>query len=295
MKAGTPVPGQRRRHLLQGACLALTLALAAAAPATAQPPAPRVVSLAPHITELVYTAGAGHTLVATVISSNYPPAAVALPRVGDGLNLDPERLLATGANLVLAWQAGAGTAAIAGRLAPFGIRMQFVEPASLDDIANAVETLGAQLGTPDKGHAAAAALRQETAAIRAQYAGQRPVQVFIEMEGLPLYTLGNDPLMNDVLAACGATNLFADSPVAAPQLSPETLVARQPDVIILGTDDPARVAAAKERWQAIGVRAAQRGLVFGMNPDTLFRPGPRLVPATQRLCEHVDAARAHLP
>src|SRR5690606_23683169 len=141
----------------------------------------------------------------------------------------------------------------------------------------------------------AAALRQETAAIRAQYAGKRPVQVFIEMEGHPLYTLGNDPLMNDVLAACGAKNLFADSPVAAPQLSPETVVARQPDVIILGTDDPVRLAEAKKRWQSIGVQAAQRGLVFGMNPDTLFRPGPRLVQATGRLCAHTDAARAHLP
>lgn len=285
-------PGERRRRMLQGACLAIALAVA---PAAARPPAPRVVSLAPHITELVYAAGAGHTLVATVISSDFPPEAQALPRVGDGLNLDPERLLATGANRVLAWQAGAGAAAIAGRLAPFGIRMQFVEPASLDGIADAVETLGAQLGTPDKSRHAATVLREETAALRARYAHQDPVQVFIEMEGHPLYTLGNDPLMNDVLAACGAKNLFADSPVAAPQLSPESLVARQPDVIILGTDDPVRVAAAKERWQSIGIRAAQHGLVFGMNPDTLFRPGPRLVPATGQLCAHVDAARAHLP
>lgn len=293
MKAAPPVPGQRRRRLLQGACLAL--ALAAAAPAAARPPEPRVVSLAPHITELVYTAGTGHTLVATVISSNFPPEAQALPRVGDGLNLDPERLLATGANLVLAWQAGASSAATAGRLAPFGIDMQFVEPASLDAIADAVETLGRQLGTPDKSRAAAADLRRDTAAIRAQYAGQRPVQVFIEMEGHPLYTLGNDPLMNDVLAACGARNLFADSPVAAPQLSPETLVARQPDVIILGTDNPEKVATSQKRWASIGIQAAQRGLVFGMNADTLFRPGPRLVSATDKMCEHVDAARAHLP
>src|SRR5690606_18325527 len=145
MKAGRAFSG-RRRCLLQGTCLAV--ALATLTSAAARPPEPRVVSLAPHITELIYAAGAGHTLVATVISSDFPPEAQALPRVGDGLNPDPERLLATGANRVLAWQAGAGTAAIAERLAAFGIRVQFVQPASLDDIADAIETLGRQLGTP---------------------------------------------------------------------------------------------------------------------------------------------------
>src|SRR5690606_1466831 len=123
------------------------------------------------------------------------------------------------------------------------------------------------------------------------YAWKKPVSVFIEVGTSPLYTIGNDPLLNDALRLCGGVNLYADANIAAPQVSLENLLVTQPEVIITPAIDNATLEETRQRWANLNLLAARRGHVYGLDPDAFFRPGPRLIGATEQLCRYLDAAR----
>ncbi|MFA5520582.1 MAG: helical backbone metal receptor [Castellaniella sp.] len=291
-------PGLRRRTR----CLAVLLALLPwcsgfgfagllAGPVIAAPPASpgalRVVTLAPHITELVYAAGAGRRLVATVSSSNFPPEARTLPRVGDGLSVNVERLLALQPDLVLAWQHSPATRRLEPVLAGLDIALDWVAPQSLDAIVDAVEDLGRRLGSTETATRKAAALRAELRTLRKRYSARAPVSVFIEVGTAPLYTLGKDALTLDALTSCGARNIFADARRVAPTVGPEDVLHRRPDVVIVAAANGQRIAERRAYWEGLGLKAR----IAGMDPDALLRPGPRLITASGTLCRLVDEAR----
>jgi len=254
---------------------------------------PRVVTLAPHITEMVFAAGAGPTLVGTVISSDHPQRARTLPKVGDGAtHISMERLAALAPSLVLAWQDSGAVAAAAPILHELGIPLEFVTPARLDDIPDYIERLGSRLGTPLQAREAAAEKRAELQALRHRYARRPPVSVFIEVGHVPLYAAGSDPLLNDALETCGGINIFADSQLAALPVGPEHILSRHPDVIIVAQAGRQRTQQAAKRWAALGLGTGSTRL-YNIDPDTLFRPGPRLLDATRNLCEMLEDARTN--
>lgn len=254
-------------------------------------PLNRVISLAPHVTELIYAAGAGDRIVGTVISSDYPADAQRIPRIGDGMNIDTERALTLRPDLVIAWQPAGAARTLAPVLGRLGIPLVFSEPARLDDIPAEVVRMGEYFKTEGVATAAAEVMAQRLAALRVRYAGKPPVRVFIQIGSDPLYTVGNDPLMNDVLATCGGVNLFRDAAVAAPQVSEETVLQKQPAVVIVPSSQPGVRARDAARWQTLHLPAAMAGHIHGMNPDVLFRPGPRLIDAAEALCRLLDESR----
>lgn len=266
-----------------------TTAGATATVATA--PASRVISLTPHITELIYAAGGGDKLVATVSSSDYPPAARKLPRIGDGLSVNIESLLAMHPDLVLAWHAQGAAQALAPTLQRLSIPLRYIEPRRLVDIPLAISHLGVLMGTQAVAQAKAQALNNELATLRQRYAGKTPVTVFIEVGTAPLYTIGNDPVINDMLDTCGGINVYAHSTLAAPLISTEDVLARQPDVVIIGSVDTAQLAARRLAWSQLHLKAATTGHIYALDPDALFRPGPRLFDAAKALCAYLDTAR----
>lgn len=264
-------------------------AVAPALPAPA--PAKRVITLAPHITELVFTAGGGDKIVGTVNSSNFPAPARQILRVGDGLNVNAEQLLTLKPDLVIAWQNTLAMQKLAPTLSSLGIPLVFSAPENLDDISDEVRRMGVLLGTEPIAYAAASQLSATTAELRKEYADRKPVSVFIEVGTAPLYTLGGDSLTNDAIAACGGANIFAQSSLVAPTVTAESVVAHNPDVIIIASRSPERLAERSNYWHKLGLKAARRNHIYGMDPDALLRPAPRLIPATGQLCELLDAAR----
>ena len=148
----------------------------------------RIISLAPNLTEIVFAAGAGDRLVGTVEYSDYPQAARALPRVGDGWSVDVERVLALQPDLVLAWSSGTPEATIA-RLEALRIHVVRIETYRLADVPAALRRVGDLAGT---GALADGAARQFEAAVgrmRRLYAPAGEVSVFIEIDDEPLYTV----------------------------------------------------------------------------------------------------------
>ncbi|HET9679563.1 MAG TPA: cobalamin-binding protein, partial [Gammaproteobacteria bacterium] len=197
---------------------------------TLEKPAERVISLAPHLTEQVYAAGAGNTLVAVSSYSDYPVEAKSLPEVGDAFRVDMEQIVALKPDLVLAWASGTPTAAIQ-QMRALGFSVAVFEPQSLQDIATNLVTIGRLTGNEASAQQAAKDFFKRLADLRQQYADKTPVRVFFEISARPLFTINGDHFINDVLTLCGGTNIFADLTTLAPAVSMEAVLARDPQAI----------------------------------------------------------------
>ena len=127
-------------------------------------PAQRIVSLAPHVTEILFAAGAGEHVVGVVAYSDYPQAARALPQVGGYTQVDLEAIVGLRPDLVIGWRSGNRDAHLA-RLQAMGIPVYLNEPRSLDDVARSLEQFGRLAGSEDAAHAAATAFRTRHAAL----------------------------------------------------------------------------------------------------------------------------------
>ena len=184
----------------------------AGATVTLQRPAQRIVSLAPHVTELLFAAGGGARIVGTVAYSDYPPPARDIPHVGDNRSLDLERIAALKPDLVVVWRHGNAQKQI-DRLRALGIPLFFSEPHRMSDIPRSIETLGTLLDTRASAHDAAQQFRQRVDMLRNRYASRPPVTVFYQVWEQPLMTLNGQHIFSDMLALCGGRNVFASEPL----------------------------------------------------------------------------------
>jgi len=253
-------------------------------------PARRIVSLAPHVTEQLFAAGAGGKLVAVSEYSDYPKEAARLPQVASSAGVDLERLLALQPDLVVAWRLEATAASLA-RLEALGMPVFYSEPRRLAQIPDSIEALGELAGTGTTARALAASLREQLKRLEAQYGAKRAVSVFYQISERPLMTLGGRQFVSDAIELCGGRNIFADSALMAPQVNIEAVLAANPEAIITARPDP-----SDRSWQAFwrgfaGLRAVRSGNLYAVPMNEMHRHGPRAVGATALLCRHIDEAR----
>ncbi|WP_175730320.1 cobalamin-binding protein [Burkholderia ambifaria] len=261
-------------------------------------PAQRVISLAPHATELVYAAGGGAKLVGTVTYSDYPPAAQAVPRVGDNKALDLERIAALKPDLIVVWRHG-NAERQTDALRALHIPLFFSEPKHLDDVAASLRQLGTLLGTAPVADAAAASFSRDIAALRARYAARAPVTMFFQVWDRPLTTLNGAHLFNEVITLCGGRNVFAALKPLVPSVTDEAVLAANPEAIVTTSAGATRSDAplpSLARWRAWpALTAVARNNLFAIDGDLLTRPSPRIAQGAAALCEDLDAARARRP
>ncbi|QQJ96374.1 cobalamin-binding protein [Burkholderia ambifaria] len=261
-------------------------------------PAQRVISLAPHATELVYAAGGGAKLVGTVTYSDYPPAAQAVPRVGDNKALDLERIAALKPDLIVVWRHG-NAERQTDALRALHIPLFFSEPTHLDDVATSLRQLGVLLGTAPVADVAAASFSRDIAALRARYAARAPVTMFFQVWDRPLTTLNGAHLFNEVITLCGGRNVFAALKPLAPSVTDEAVLAANPEAIVTTSAGATRSDAplpSLARWRAWpALTAVARNNLFAIDGDLLTRPSPRIAQGAAALCEDLDAARARRP
>ncbi|MDA3920808.1 MAG: cobalamin-binding protein [Salinisphaera sp.] len=253
-------------------------------------PAQRIVALAPHLVENLYSAGAGKRIVGAEADSDYPPAARAIPSIGGYHSMSVEAIVAQRPDLVVAWASG-GTADLVARLRGLGIPVYVDAPRHLDDIARAIEDFGQLAGTSQLADRAASVFRQHIAKLRAQYASRRPVSLFFEVWHQPLQTLSDHGLIGDVIRICGGRNIFADAPGLAPRVSMESVLARNPEAIVASstTVDADRRAQAWSQWP--GLRAVRQHHLLSVPADLISRPTVRIEQGAADLCHQLNMVR----
>jgi iron complex transport system substrate-binding protein len=261
----------------------------------------RVATLAPSLTELVYAAGAGSRLVATVIGSDFPPEARALASVGDYQRVDVERLLRLKPDVVLVWTSGNSQRELA-QLVSAGVPVVHLEPRRLDDVARAIERLGELFGTSDAARARAQALRNELASLGREFASQPPVAVFYQVWSRPLLTLNDQHLISDVIHLCGGRNVFGTLKTLVPEVSTESVLAAKPEAILSARSSAAGGEPVMRRepeaepfvaWRALdkALPAAKRGWLFTIPGDEISRQGPRIGAGARAVCNALALVR----
>lgn len=254
-------------------------------------PARRVVSLAPHLTELMYAAGAGASLVGALQYSDFPAAAQRLPRVGSEAQIDLEALLALRPDLVVAWP-NSGSAAAVERVAALGIPVFRSEPRELEDIARTLETLGRLAGTEAAATRAALAFRARAAQLERTYASRRKVGVFYQVWNRPLITVNGAHVISKVLRLCGGENVLADLPSLAPEIDRELVLRADPEAIVASGSDGRHPEWLAE-WRAFPDLAAVRlANLYAIPPELVQRHTPRLLDGAEALCRILEAVRA---
>ncbi len=252
-------------------------------------PAQRIVTLAPHATELVFAAGAGERVVGVIKGSDYPPAAARLPVIGDVAALDLERIVALAPDLIVTWPWT--TPAQVAWLRGHGIAVFETDARRIDDIASDIQRLGILAGTQPSADAAAARFRAKAGALARSAGGSPRLRVFYQVFDAPIYTLGGEQLVTQAIEQCGGINVFGSQPVPALQVSVEAVLVADPQVIVAGTDGALRPAWL-DRWRRWkGLAAVRLRNLFVVDANLLHRPGPRFVDGMASLCAALAKAQ----
>lgn len=253
-------------------------------------PALRIVSLAPHITETLYAAGAGERLVGAVEYSDYPEPAKQLPRIGGYSRLDLEAIAALKPDLAVGWASGNSPAHIE-KLRALGIPVYLAQPERIDDVAANLERYGELAGTEAVARVAAAGFRNRLAELRKQYSMQPKVRTFYQIWKQPLMTVGGAQVISDAIRLCGGENVFADLKPLAPKVTIEAVLAADPEVIVASGMGESRPEWLDDWRQWKTMTAVKRDNLYFIPPDVLQRHTPRLVEGAARLCAHLETAR----
>jgi iron complex transport system substrate-binding protein len=251
-----------------------------------QSPARRVVSLIPASTELLFAIGAGSSLVGRTRYCDYPPAAKAVPDLGDGIKPSMEAILAQRPDLVVLYNSGQN-AAVAGRLQELGIPAVRVNTDALSDVDRVARILGALTGRRHGADSVAAAFDTALAAATRPTRGRRPKILLLVWEQPPM-TIGRGSYLHELVERAGGENLFADVTASSGVVSIEAVAARNPDLIFTTTTGPASFATRPE-WQVVPAIREHRFL--RVSGSEFNQPSPRAPAAIRELTARMEASR----
>lgn len=250
---------------------------------TASPPAEpspsnagrRIVSLAPSITEIAYSIGCGGELVGDTSFDDYPPAAKKLAHVADLSHVDLEALATLRPSVVLALhdQEKEG-GEIAERLR---VPVTYLPNRGLKDLYADIAGVGKACGMTTSADSSIIEIQGRIDAIAAKAADERPKPRVLFLLGLPGFTAGKGSYLDDLIRQAGGVNVAGDIDQPYPDLSGESLVAMQPDVIVVAHDVPfGDDVRSREPWRSLN--AVKTGRVeVSPDDDVIERPGPRIV------------------
>ncbi|MDH3513261.1 MAG: cobalamin-binding protein [Gammaproteobacteria bacterium] len=257
---------------------------------TLRQPARRIISLAPHATELLYAAGAGDYVVGVVEYSDFPEPARLLPRVGSGAGLDLEKIAGLRPDLVIAWQSGNPSWQVA-RLKQLGYTVFVTEPRRIGDVAQLIGHFGKLAATETAAGETIGKFNRRWENLREQFALRPPVTVFYQILDNSLLTVGRQHLISDVIHLCGGTNVFSGLSGLTPRVDMESVLAQNPEVV-LASGHEALWPAWRDRWlRWPSQTAAARGNIHFIPPDLIHRNSPRILLGAGKVCAAIEAAR----
>ena len=257
--------------------------------------AKRVITLSPHLTEIVDAAGGTSQLVSVSAFSNYPESVKKLPITSDARSIDLEKMKQLKPDLIIYWRGGTPETQIESiqKIFAHSAQIIFVEPKKLNDIATDIEKLGQLLGTSALAQKNAASFRSEVAQLKKKYhnAQKRKVRVFYQVWAQPLMTLNHDHLISDIIELCGGEQLFAKEKLLVPTVSKEAVVKANPEIIFTAVDAK-QMKTDWTMWQSIPQLAAtQKKAFIEIDADTISRPSQRVLSGALKICSEINKIR----
>lgn len=250
----------------------------------------RIISLAPHITEIIFYIDQGEKLVGVDQFSNFPEQTLHTPRIGNSAQLNLEEVLKLKPDLVIAWQSG-NTAPQITRLADFGIPIYYSEPKHLHDIHHSILQFGLLTGAQAQAKKQAELFEKKMLAFKQQTENNNAsekVRVFYQVWQEPLMTLNGEHIVSEVITLCGGENVFSDLNIIAPQINREAVIEANPQLIITGEQN----SESFTMWQAWpNIEAVKHKQFLTVNADHLVRAGPRILLGAEKICAAIRNIR----
>jgi len=252
----------------------------------------RVVSLAPNLTEIVYAVGAGDRLVGDTSYCDYPEAAKQVTKIGDTMHPSIERIIALKPQLVLVSTASQ-LETFTRQLDEQRVTVFVTNPQSLEGVFRSIQTIGDLLSKHDEAARLVDRLNSRAVAIQSAMSNVNAVRVFYQVSGEPLYTIGRDSYLTDLIKRAGGASVTAEVPTAFPRFSDEAALASRPDAIILPTGGSMGTANSNVAPALQNSPAVINHRVYKINDDHLSRPGPRLIDGLEEMARvlHPEALK----
>lgn len=247
-------------------------------------PAQRIISLAPHITEILFFISQGETVVGVDMKSDFPLETSQIPKVSDSNQIHLEAIIALQPDLIIAWKSGNNPRQLA-RLKALGYPVYFSEPNTLQGIAQNIINFGILTGDENLARKKADIFNQQLRELKRNVKTNQKVKVFYQVWDMPIYTINGEHIISEVIDFCGGENIFKDLTTIAPQVNIESVIKRNPDLIISGNENP-DAWQIWNQWPTIG--AVKNNQFLLLDSDHIVRAGPRILLGVQQICQKIS-------
>ena len=258
---------------------------------TLKTPAERIIALAPHVVENIYSAGAGDKLIGVVQHSDFPEQAKSLPIVGGYEKTNHEKIVELNPDLIIAWESGNSHASLA-RLRELGYTIYIDQPDTLVDVAKSVKDIGLLTGNNAIADQVAKDYLARLAALRSKYQNAAKVSAFYQVWNQPLQTINGKHIISDAIETCGGTNVYADEFAVAPVINIESILERDPQAIIASGMAQERPDWLDDWLKWPSLSAVQKDNLFFVNPDHIQRHTLRILLGIESICAQFDTVRS---
>lgn len=257
----------------------------------AHPLAQRVITLAPHATELAYSSGLGAKLIAVSEASDYPEAAQKIETVANYQGIKLERILALKPDLVIAWNPNSYHREML-QLKQFGIPIVYTSIQTLDDIPSTILQLSQWSDDPSIGQKNADLFIKTLAQLRERYQHLQPIRYFFQLSQKPVISVSEPHWPSDIFSICGGKNILSNTSIPYPQVSLEQIITANPEVIFTTNDETAN-HAQWNNWSQIP--AVKHQFIWSLNSNWINRPTMRSLKAIEQVCQYLNIVRERMP
>jgi len=238
----------------------------------------RVVSLAPNITEILFSLGLDEEIVGVSIHCNFPEKAKSRVKVGSYISLDFERITALKPDLIIATGAG-NTRDMVDRLEKLGFPTYVIYPKNFNDILQSIAHIGEIVYREKEARVIIEGMRKRSQRVINLTKGLLPPRVFIQIGDAPIVTVGKGSFADDLIRLAGGENIAGKEKEVYPRFGMEEILKRSPEVIVVSSMNPRgdyqKILKEWSRWKSIP--AVKNGRIHLIDSDLIDRPSPRIV------------------
>ncbi len=253
-------------------------------------PAKKIVALAPHIVENIYSAGAGDHLIGVIEHSDFPEEAKTLDIVGSYTTINHEQILKLNPDLIIAWQSGNSFGSLQ-KLKDLGFKFYIDQLNSLEDVAKSIRDIGILTGQEATANPVAESYLEELNRIKQENQGKSPVSVFYQVWNQPLQTINGKHIISSAINLCGGINIFAEELSVAPIVNIESILQKDPTLIVASGISNTRPDWLDDWLQWESLSAVRNNHLFFIDPDHIQRHTVRILFGIKRFCDHFDIVR----
>ncbi len=256
----------------------------------AEKPKQRIIALAPHIVEMLFDIGAGEQIVGAVAYSDYPKAALDIPRVGSYHGMQIEKLLALNPDLVIVWKSGNSQSDI-DKMKRLGLNVVFSNPKDIDDVATELRYFGELTGNQKQAEMVALAYERRLKILRVKNKDKQLIPIFYQLWSEPMMTINGTTWINQLIEVCQGENVFKSNPTPYPKIGIENVIVAQPHLMILPDEnaDKPQPIINWDKWPEIP--AVKNNKFIHVDADLLHRFSTRMLSGIEDMCEKIDQQR----